>query len=330
MKVRLNLSPRVWNHKPTGEEIAKYLKKDISNHLREVTPEELMTAIERGQTFTAGVLTGSTADSWQEQQILCVDIDNGEHKKDQQGRRLFYPVSDPMTPSEATEIMESFKIEPYFMYYTFSHNTEGKANGVDKFRIVVILDEPVTNADKMRSYNERFAAIFNSKKSGVADSGFKNLDRLISGSVQGSVFNIARSVTSLSTLDCLPFPPKPKPTVNYISNPVNYGNSFDLRECLDYIDPDDRETWYKVGMALKHEGYSFEDWDTWASRSAKHDENDSLRVWRSFREDGKGRIVTGAYITMLAKQAGYIPPSQRPRIMSTNAIKDWSDFMLNN
>ena len=326
MKVRLNLSPIAWNHKPTGEDIAKYIKKDISNDLREITPEELITAIEHGQTFTAGVLTDSTAKSWQEQQLICIDIDNGEHRKNEQGQRVFCPVNDPMTPEEACEVMESYGIEPYFMYYTFSHETEGKAHGVDKFRIVVILDEPITDPDRMKSYSQRFATIFNDKKTGVADKGVHNLDRLYFGSIPGSTFRIARAVTSVSCLDCLPIPPPP-PSRNRHEH-ISYKGVFDLRECLDYIDPDDREVWYKVGMALKYEDYSFDVWDEWASKSNKHDYKDSLRVWKSFRNDDKSRVVTGAYITKLAKDNGYIPPSQRPRPISKNVPTDWDDFML--
>ena len=329
MLIRLNLQPRSWTHKPTSKEVAYYIKKDMANHIREVTPEELMTAIERGQTFTPGVLTGSTADTWQSQQLLCADIDNGEHKTNEQGQKVFVPVNDPMTSEEALQIMFKYGIVPYFMYYSFSQNTEGKAYGVEKFRIMVILDKPIIKPDAIRAYTERLISIFNTEKSGVADTSPCNLDRLFFGSVSGSIFYKSGTVTPLSSLESLP---KQTPTVatsRPIYNSISVNNGcFDLLECLKFIDPDDRQVWYKVGMALKHEGFTFEDWDSWASQSTKHDEKDSLRVWSSFHEDRKAQIITGAYITKLAKDNGYIPPKQRPKARQPTKTIDWNDFLL--
>lgn len=305
------MQPLTWDHKPTSEEVARFIKKDIANHPQVLTPDEMIMAIESGQTFTAGVLTGSTADTWQEQQILCADIDNGKHRKDEEGNRVFVPVSDPMTPDEAIKIMATYNIVPCFMYHSFSHDTEGKVNGVDKFRVVVILDKSVTDPAAMKSYSERFASIFNASKAEVADRGVHNLDRLYFGSVPGSVFYRSGTITPLDNLDNLPKPEPAKPVLR--RRTTSQSGTFDLLECLDYIDPDEREVWFKVGMALKHESYSFEDWDSWASQSMKHDYNDSIRVWNSFSEKGEGNSITGAYITKLAKLNGYIPPSKRPR-----------------
>lgn len=329
MLLSINLHPTLWTHKPSSEEVGRFIKKDISNYLRTITPEELMTAIMRGQAFTAGVLESSTADSWQQQQLIVADIDNGEHKRDSEGNRVFCPVEDPLTPAEALAIMSQYNMVPYFMYYTFSHNTEGRAHNVDKFRIVTILDKPVTDPEDMKSYNERFAYIFNKAKPGAADSGIHNLDRLLFGSWPDSVFFTSGSVTALESLDRLPgIPEPPKQTVTAPRDPGAHSGSFDLLECLDYISPDDREVWFKVGMALKYERYSFEDWDLWACQSNKHDFEDSVRVWRSFADSdqGRSRVINGGYIVKLAKQNGYIPPSQRPR--PAPVFLDWDSPIL--
>ena len=39
---------------------------------------------------------------------------------------------------------------------------------------------------------------------------------------------------------------------------------YDLKELLEYIDPSSLsyQEWCNVGMALKHEGYSAEEWDS--------------------------------------------------------------------
>ena len=327
MRISVNLHPRTWDHKPTSEEVGKYIKKDMANFLRTITPEELMAAIMRGQAFTAGVLESSTADSWQQQQLLCADIDNGEHHQDGEGNRVFHPVADPMTPAEALEVMRQYDIVPYFMYYTFSQNTEGKAHSVYKFRIVTVLDSPVTDPEEMRSYNERFAYIFNKAKPGVADTNIKNLDRLLFGSVPDSVFFTSGSVTALSAVEALPSIPQPPKPTTPPRDPGSYSGSFDLLECLDYISPEEREIWYKVGMALRQEGYSFEDWDRWAMQSDKHDYKDSVRVWNSFADpnQGKARIIHGGYIVKLAKDNGYLPPRERPR--PAPVFLDWDSSL---
>ena len=131
-KISLNLQPLSWDHKPTNKEVGRYIKKDMANHLRNVTPEELMTAVEKGQSFTPGALTGSKAESWKSQQLLCADIDNGKHQTDPNGCKVFVPVNDPMSASEALRVMDGYGIQPYFMYYSFSQKTEGKTNGIGR------------------------------------------------------------------------------------------------------------------------------------------------------------------------------------------------------
>ena len=40
----------------------------------------------------------------------------------------------------------------------------------------------------------------------------------------------------------------------------------DLQEIIEYLNPAelDYQDWVNVGMALKHEGYSVDVWDTWS------------------------------------------------------------------
>lgn len=342
MLIRLNLQPRSWNRKPSSDEVKNYIKPFIHNHTCSITPEELITAIERGQTFTPGVLTGSKAFTWQNQQILCADIDNGYHitetAADGSQHKKFVPVSDPITPDEALEVMAVYNIEPYFMYHSFSHNTEGKEYGVDKFRIVVILDRPITDASLMKSFNERFAAIFNDRKSGVADEGVHNLDRLYFGSVPGSVFYTARNITSLSSLELLP-KLQQVPIIRKADNSKtsrrtsvkSNSGKFDLLECLDYISADDRKQWINVGIALKYEGYSASDWDSWSQSSDKYKPGECYEKWDGLNTNPDGGPygpITGAYITKLAKQGGYIPPSKRPHYKPTGKVFSFDDFLI--
>ena len=79
-------------------------------------------------------------------------------------------------------------------------------------------------------------------------------------------------------------------------------------ELLDYISPEcDHETWVKVGMALKAEGLPFHIFDEWSAqdmRPGQYQGSDYTEmVWNSFNREG----ITGATLTMLAKENGYVP-----------------------
>jgi hypothetical protein len=77
----------------------------------------------------------------------------------------------------------------------------------------------------------------------------------------------------------------------------------DIESALPFIPADARDTWYKVGMALKAEfgeaGRGL--WDDWSKASGKFNARDQERVWRSFRRDG----VAGNSIIYLAAQEGW-------------------------
>lgn len=78
-----------------------------------------------------------------------------------------------------------------------------------------------------------------------------------------------------------------------------------LIDALEYINPDDYDTWLKVGMALKHEGLPLDIWESWSRRSAKHRDGECSPKWDSFREGNAGQPVTGGTIVALARQNGY-------------------------
>ena len=94
-------------------------------------------------------------------------------------------------------------------------------------------------------------------------------------------------------------------------------DKFDLIPLLAYISPDDYEVWYQVGMALKTEGYTWQDWDKWSSGSAKYHYGECEKKWDTFNGDG----VTGAYITMLAKEGGW--ESNKPASTSEHKFLAW-------
>ena len=101
-------------------------------------------------------------------------------------------------------------------------------------------------------------------------------------------------------------------------------HKLNLLELLDYIDPAmlNYQEWVNVGMALKYEGYSVNDWDSWSQRdSARYHDGETERKWNTF--DGSTKPVTGATITQLAKDNGWKPYSA-----DSNDSFDWGDSFV--
>ena len=86
----------------------------------------------------------------------------------------------------------------------------------------------------------------------------------------------------------------------------------DLTEALQYIPPSslDYQSWINVGMALKHEGYSCNVWDSWSASDSRYKKGVCEKKWDTFRESA-GVIVTGGTIIDLAKRFGYVTPGKR-------------------
>ena len=82
----------------------------------------------------------------------------------------------------------------------------------------------------------------------------------------------------------------------------------DLKLILEYIDPSDcnYQEWVNVGMALKHEGYTAADWDTWSARDGgRYHAGECFKKWSTFV--GAGTPVTGGTIVQMAKDRGWTP-----------------------
>lgn len=94
----------------------------------------------------------------------------------------------------------------------------------------------------------------------------------------------------------------------------------DLKDCLSYIDPSelDYQEWVNVGMALKEEGYSPEDWDEWSMRDPqRYRRGECKRKWETFR--GSGKPVTAGTVVAMARDRGWQPKRDGGREM------DWND-----
>ena len=93
----------------------------------------------------------------------------------------------------------------------------------------------------------------------------------------------------------------------------------DFLGLLEYIDPATLgyQDWVNVGMALKEEGYSPEDWERWSMRdSGRYHPGECARKWNSF--SGSGTPVTGGTIVKMAMERGWKPKSGGREL-------DWGD-----
>lgn len=85
-----------------------------------------------------------------------------------------------------------------------------------------------------------------------------------------------------------------------------------IREALAVIPVHDRETWVRMGMAVKSElgDDGFDLWDTWSQRDETYNEQDALAVWKSLKAVGG---VTGGTLFHEAQRHGYRPSESEDR-----------------
>lgn len=96
------------------------------------------------------------------------------------------------------------------------------------------------------------------------------------------------------------------------------GEKFDLVPLLDYISPSalDYNDWISVGMALKYEGYGIDVWDSWSQSDSRYNAKEMESKWNSLGNNSAAP-VTGAFITMKAKENGWQPHSYTGDGMAT-------------
>ena len=74
-------------------------------------------------------------------------------------------------------------------------------------------------------------------------------------------------------------------------------NADRIISALSIIDPTDRETWLRMGMAIKSElaDTGFDLWEKWSLQAESFNTKDAQDVWKSIRENGKVNIGTLFY-----------------------------------
>jgi len=83
-----------------------------------------------------------------------------------------------------------------------------------------------------------------------------------------------------------------------------------ILDALRFIPADDRETWVRIGMAIKSEigdsGFSI--WDDWSQTAGNYNETAAMDVWRSIKS---GPVQIGT-LFHIAREHGYRPDRQAP------------------
>ena len=98
----------------------------------------------------------------------------------------------------------------------------------------------------------------------------------------------------------------------------NYDEIQNIQNSLSYIDPHDRDTWFRMGAAIKDElgENGFEIWDNWSRQSDNYKDAAAKAVWKSIKT---GRIHIGT-LFKTARENGYRP--EKPFRAPTQAELD--------
>ena len=75
---------------------------------------------------------------------------------------------------------------------------------------------------------------------------------------------------------------------------ILFGDVERIREALQFIDPSDRDTWVKMGFAIKDElgDDGFDIWNDWSQQAASYDYQAARAVWKSAGSTGAVKVGT--------------------------------------
>lgn len=212
MRIRLNIDRTAYHTKDAAKRYMGTIKNSVGDGATEIEPKELIALVENGGSFAPALMNGTSADNWQSQQVIIADIDNDEPErdengdpiKDENGKNRKVPVKFQLSSVYAAEICKAHGITPFFMYHTLSNGKVVDGVSMEKYRIIVVLDQPITDGTEANKLTARFIDIFNKAAPGSADVSVKNLDRVLFGSCKGSAFNITEAITPLEVMRSLP------------------------------------------------------------------------------------------------------------------------------
>lgn len=100
---------------------------------------------------------------------------------------------------------------------------------------------------------------------------------------------------------------------------------YDIKELLKYIRPSELgyQEWINVGMALKAEGCTAADWDSWSRDDVRYKAGECFRKWGTFQRSKGSDTVNGGTIYEYALRGGFVPPAKDP-----GHALDWDDSIV--
>ena len=202
----------------------------LSNRLRcanaicAIDPDDLIDAVSQGISFTPAQIGGDPAeyrgkkdaqgkpircsDYWISQQVIAIDIDN-QTEIEINGTKSKVQIDAPISPEDAIGILAYYDIKPFCVYSSFSDRADWR-----RFRIVLVLDEPITDIAQAQDLIDRCAGIFNhpidsegyfkiESNRQAADESIEPV-KLFLGGKPDCIIDSSRAITSLEALDLLP------------------------------------------------------------------------------------------------------------------------------
>jgi len=351
MKIKLNIDRVRCQDKPQKKEIGA-----ISNRTRqasgqkEIEASELVYYFKNGYTITPGLIGGTQEEHkarqarhdtnlrpyWQGQQIICADIDN-----ECKNKRVKYEL----TPKTALDACKVAGIDPYCIYKTFSYTPEH-----EKYRVVIVLEEPITDFDTAQDLIGRFNNLFDDALANTykvlgedpetcADTSIEPVKLIFGGREDCIIYESLESITPIDKLRALPKAPANGPknaskgkTGNNTPKPkqakTGYTDGQNERDliisALFAIDPASLkyEDWRDIGMALKYEGIDYATFDQWSAQDTgtndkgkpRYNEEANYKSWLAFGEPGQDRgpkTVKAGTIFHFAKLSGWKFPEPK-------------------
>lgn len=249
-KFKLHLDKKQYDSKPTGQEISKKvigINDRITGATAEVTAAELANAVgNNGQTMVLATMNGKRSKlNMIQQQVLALDFDNSYTVKDKNGKDILKKNSSGKlekikmkTEGFMYQTIEDTLEDPFikenaaFIYKTFSHTDEW-----EKFRVVFVLDEPMTTSEQVTGAYKHLMKLYPN-----ADKSTKDSSRLFFGGTEATEINFENTLE----IDSLPVDEK----VVYKEQSTNDAKAPNVKPI---VEAGETPTWLLIKQGKKEE-----------------------------------------------------------------------------
>ncbi len=289
---------------------------------QDCTTDRLKAAIESGCTFCPATIRPTLNDKGEnshqaagfvQQQVFGIDIDN-DYKSKETGKKERLPDGDYLPHGKALEVCEALEIKPFMLYHSFSSTAE-----VEKYRLLVCLDEPITDDIERERIQKAFVSLFGN----AADRSCTNADRIFFGSTPGSVFYTDNdAITPKSVFlniakaqeECEKAERAEKTAVQRAMKKAGSQAAYEAAKDSKYdatpeelltlipVSDPNRAEWVKITAAYKNSSGDRLTWDTW--NSGYHDDNEKhdAKTWETCGKAGKNGACGIGTLKYYAKQ----------------------------